>query len=96
MAQEDSAAVKDCVVYLNNDKRSTTTDGRGRFLFNDLPNGTYTLHFTSLEHNYATQKVVIANSNRYVEATLASRTETLQEVMITASEAGFGFTRMRA
>lgn len=95
-SQKDSAVIKDCVVYLNNDKKSTSTDGQGRFLFNDLPNGRYTLHFTSLEFNYSKLEVAISNSDGFVETTLQPREETLQEVVVSDLQSTFGFTRMRS
>src|SRR5687768_14736052 len=36
---EDTTAVKECVIYLNDDKRSAIPDPRGQFVFEDVSNG---------------------------------------------------------
>ncbi|MBT1697430.1 TonB-dependent receptor [Fulvivirgaceae bacterium PWU4] len=95
-AQEDSTAIKECVVYLNDGKSSTMADGRGRFLFEDLPNGSYILHFTSPGFQYHQQPVTIQNNNQHVRVRLASRAETLEEITVTDAAVDFGFTRMRS
>jgi Fe(3+) dicitrate transport protein len=94
--QEDTSAIKGCVVYLNNEKTSTITDGQGKFLFEDLPNGKYELHFTSPEYRYAKTHVEVSNSDEHVRVSLLSRDEILEEVTIRDTQTEFGFTRMRA
>lgn len=96
MSQEDSTAVKGCIIYLNDDTRTAITDARGKFSFDDVPNGTHMLHFTSQEFEYHPMPVEISNENRTLRAYLAPRTTTLAEVMITDAQTTFGFTRMRA
>lgn len=93
---EDTTAVSECVVYLNNDQRAAIADARGRFLFDDLPNGSYELHFISAEFNYKTVYVTITDNDQFVRATLEPRNVLLEEVMITDAQSGFGFTRMRS
>ncbi len=92
----DTTAIKECVIYLNDDKRSTISDARGRFVFEDVSNGTYKLHFISPEFKYQTVEVIITNGDEFVRAVLEPRNEMLDEVMITDVQAGFGFTRMRS
>ena len=94
--REDTTAIKGCVVYLNNEKKSAITDGKGKFLFEDLPNGNYDLHFTSPEYRYTKMPVVIADSDEYVRVTLTSRDEILDEITIRDTQPEFGFTHMRA
>jgi Fe(3+) dicitrate transport protein len=93
---EDTTAIKECVVYLNDEKRSAISDGRGQFLFEDLSNGSYKLHFISPEFKYQTVQVIIENSDAFIRVALEPRNEMLEEVMITDAQSGFGFTRMRS
>ena len=95
-SQEDSTFIKECVIYLNDDKKTAVTDSRGKFSFTDLPNGDYILHFTSLEFEYLQLPVRISNSDQVIRIQLAPRTKTLEEIMITDSQVPFGLTRMRA
>jgi Fe(3+) dicitrate transport protein len=95
-SSEDTSAIKDFVVYLNDGSKLVTTDGRGRFLFSDLPNGKYELHFSSLEFVYVKQEVTILNSNQFVQVYLSPRSETLKEVIVSDQKSDFGFTRMRS
>jgi Fe(3+) dicitrate transport protein len=94
-SQEDSTAVKECVIYLG-DGRSTITDLRGKFQFEDLGNGDYVLHFTSPEFKYHKQQVTISNADHALRISLEPRNETLEEVTITDASVNFGFTRMRS
>src|SRR5687767_8681484 len=91
-AKEDSHAIKDCIVYLNGVEKSSVTDNRGKFLFEDLPNGNYTLHFTSPEFKYHKTEVAISNADETIRIALELRTETLDEVMITDASSNFGLT----
>lgn len=95
-SEEDSVAVNECIVYLNEGSKSAPTDKSGRFIFEDLPNGKYTLHFTVSEFKYSKKEVTISNGDQYVRAYLKPSGETLQEVMITDASPNFGITRMRA
>jgi Fe(3+) dicitrate transport protein len=92
----DSAAVRECVVYLNDDSRSAVSDARGRFVFEDVSNGTYKLHFVSPEFKYQVVDITISNRDQFIRSVLEARSETLDEVVITDAQAGFGFTRMRS
>jgi len=92
----DSSAIKDCVVYLNEGKVTAMTDSKGRFLFQDVPNGSHTLHFTSEDFQYKKVDVNIANNDRHVTVIIPPRTQILEEVTITDEQTSFGFTRMRA
>lgn len=95
-SKENNGAVENCFVYLNDGKRSAISDNRGKFVFDDLPNGSYTLHFTSGEFKYYNTSAAISNRNETIRITLEARTETLGEVLITDASSDFGFTRMRA
>lgn len=93
---EDSLAVKECVVYLNDGKKFSITDNRGKFAFEDLPNGHYILHFTGAEYEYHKDSINISNNDKHIRAFLKSNTKTLNEVLITDASPNFGFTRLRA
>jgi Fe(3+) dicitrate transport protein len=95
-SDEDSVAVSDCIVYLNDGSKSAPTDKGGRFVFDDLPNGKYTLHFTTTGFKYYKEDITISGSDQYTRPYLKPFTETLQEVMITEAASNFGFTRMHA
>lgn len=95
-SQEDSTGIKECVIYLNEGKETAVTDNHGRFIFNDLPNGSYILHFMSTDFGYLQLTVNISNENKVIRVHLAPRTQVLAEVMISDAQAGFGLTRMRA
>lgn len=92
----DSLSIKECIVYLNTDKRSAVTDSGGRFVFEDLPNGVYNLLFTDVDFVYEKVQVEISNSNQYVVIFLTPRDRMLAEVVITDLAPDFGFTRMRS
>ena len=73
-SESDSSTIKDCVVYLNEGKVTAMTDGKGRFLFQDVPNGSHTLHFTSVDFQYSKVEVSVTNSDSYVDIVLHPRT----------------------
>jgi Fe(3+) dicitrate transport protein len=93
---EDSLAITECMVFLNEGVRSAPTDNAGRFIFEDLPNGIYTLHFTGGGFKYSKHEVTISNTDGFVRPYLEPFRETLQEVMITDASPNFGVMRMRA
>lgn len=93
---EDNTFISGSIVYLNNGKQSLITDSRGRFLFEDLPNGKHTLYFKSPEFNYFETTITISNTDQHLRLSLEPRREILNEVIIQDSQTDFGFTRMRA
>jgi Fe(3+) dicitrate transport protein len=95
-SDEDSVAVSECIVYLNDGTASAPVDKTGRFVFEDLSNGVYTLHFTGSGFKYSQQEVTISNGDQYVRVYLTPFRQTLQEVMVTDASENFGITRMRA
>jgi Fe(3+) dicitrate transport protein len=96
LSEEDSSYIKECLVYLNDDRRMATTDNKGRFIFEDVPTGKHVLHFTNPDYKYQTTEVVVTNSDQFIRMYLLGNTETLQEVVISDQQTNFGFTRMRA
>jgi Fe(3+) dicitrate transport protein len=95
-SQEDSVALNECIVYLNDGGKSAPTDKAGRYVFEDLPNGKYTLHFTGTGFKYLKEEVVISDADQHVRSYLKPFSEVLQELTITDASDNFGVTRMRA
>lgn len=95
-SEDDSTAISGCVIYLDNGTQSAITDGRGRFIFNDVPNGDHVMHFTSTEFGYLQRAVSVSDGDQSLRVYLETRTQTLEEIMITDAQTNFGFTRMRA
>ena len=93
---EDSTSVRECVVYLDGGDQTAMTDGRGRFVFEDVAGGDHVLHFTSPEFQYRQVTVNLKDTDKSLRVHLDPRTETLEEVMITDAQTSFGFTRMRS
>ena len=93
---EDTAAVKECIIYLNDDNRSAISNARGSFVFENVSNGSYKLHFITPEFKYETVEVIVSDGDEFVRVALAARNEMLDEVTITDAQLGFGFTRMRS
>ena len=93
---EDSASVRECVVYLDGADQTAMTDARGRFVFEDVASGDHILHFTSPEFRYHQVTVNLKDTDKSLRVHLDPRTETLEEVMITDAQTSFGFTRMRS
>lgn len=96
LSREDSASIRECTIYLNEGKQAAITDGYGRFVFDDVPNGDHMLHFTSAEFEYLAVPVNISNQDAVVGVYLSPRTQTLGEVIVSDATTSFGFTRMRA
>ncbi len=94
-AQADSGAVAGCTVYLNDGKRTVTTDSLGQFTFLNLPNGRYVLQTSHPDLKSAKIVLFIADADQRIGIKLVSRTQTLGEVVVTESQTDFGFTRLR-
>jgi Fe(3+) dicitrate transport protein len=95
-SMEDSTAVRECIIYLNDGKRTAITDVRGNFVFDDLPDGSYLLHTISDAYAYKKTEVIIDGCNQYVRISLEPRNDVLDEVVITDQRTVFGLTRMLA
>ena len=78
-SQEDSTAVKDCIVYLNDGKKSVLTDNHGKFLFEDVASGKHTLHFVSIDFKYYKIEVTVSSNNQHLRITLEPRLEEANE-----------------
>jgi Fe(3+) dicitrate transport protein len=93
-SQEDSTAVAECVVYIDEGKQSTITDQRGKFVFEDVTAGNHMLHFMSPDFKYLKVEMKVTDFDQRVRVKLEGRSETLEEVVVTDTKTNFGFTRM--
>jgi Fe(3+) dicitrate transport protein len=96
ISQDDSTAVKDCYVHLNEGKQTAITDAYGRFIFHDLPSGKYIVHLTEIDFKYKNIEVVLSGESHHLTISLEPRQATLQEIVVTDQRDDFGFTHMRA
>lgn len=94
-ARSDSAAVAGCTVYLSPGNRQSPTDSAGQFSFANLPGGRYTLQTSCPDFKATTLTVLLPGQDQRVVIRVASRTETLTEVVVKDRQSDFGFTRMR-
>lgn len=94
-SRSDSVAVVGCTVYLNDGKRSAVTDSTGQYIFQNLPSGRYILQTTCPDFKAARVETRVSDQDQRVVIKVTSRTETLNEVVVTDQQSDFGFTRMR-
>lgn len=98
LSQQDSSAVKGCVIYLEGrqeGERSTITNEKGGFSFVDLSNGTYTLQLISADFKALKYTFTVEGKDQTLRLLLQGRQERLDEVVIKDKQTDFGFTRMR-
>ncbi|MFN3380499.1 MAG: beta-sandwich domain-containing protein, partial [Runella zeae] len=98
LSQQDSSAVKGCVIYLEGrqeGERSTITNEKGGFSFGDLSNGTYTLQLISADFKALKYTFTVEGKDQTLRLLLQGRQERLDEVVIKDKQTDFGFTRMR-
>jgi Fe(3+) dicitrate transport protein len=96
LSSADSVAVNDCVIYLDNGKINALTDGKGRFVFEDVAEGKHILHFTTVEFEYQKHEFTVTGTNSFVRVKLNPRSKTLDEIVVSDVQTDFGFTRMRS
>lgn len=96
VSKSDSSYVKDCSVYLDNGKMIAITDSHGKFIFADVQNGKYTLHFMSPDFSYHKTEANVTDADAHIRVSLEPRNQVLEEVTVTDVQTGFGFTRMHA
>jgi Fe(3+) dicitrate transport protein len=93
-AQSDSVTVASVQVFLNG-KQKVTTDSSGRFEFASLTPGKYTLHTLSDSHKPLEHQLIMGDADVTIQLWLASRDETLREVLVSEKKTDFGFARLR-
>lgn len=95
LSQESQKPVQNCIVYLNEGAQLVDLNSRGEFVFENLKNGTYTLHFTSESYKYKNLEVQLNGKNESVTIYLETQEQELGEAVITESGVDFGLARMR-
>jgi Fe(3+) dicitrate transport protein len=94
VTQADSLPLAGVQLFLNG-TRQTTTDSSGNFKFSALPTGRYTIQTLADHFKPLRQQVVLSTHDLRITLRLASRDETLEEVMIFEKKTDFGFSRLR-
>ncbi len=95
LSNEDSTAVRECAIYLDEGQKMTTTDSRGNFIFNDVSSGEHLVHVMSDDYAYQVLPVSIDDRNQSIRVFVLPREMVLGEVVVSDSQSEFGFTRMR-
>jgi Fe(3+) dicitrate transport protein len=94
ISSSDSTRLKDCVVYLSDNKSQSATNQKGEFMFQNLKNGTYTVLAIYPNHIQKKQEVTINGADQHVILVLDHAKE-LSEVTVTDKKNDFGFTHLR-
>jgi Fe(3+) dicitrate transport protein len=92
----DTTGVKECTIYLDNEKYTTTTDNKGRFIFSDVRNGKHILHCIALGYQYTKVEITVNNADELVRISMSPQDQTLDEIVVSDVRTDFGFTRMRS
>ncbi|SIN79961.1 Fe(3+) dicitrate transport protein [Algoriphagus halophilus] len=95
-SSENNQAVSSCIVYLNDGSKLVEASSKGEFHFEDLANGSYTVHFTSEFFEYKKIQISIANKDQNLEVFLEPKSMNLAEAVVTESASDFGLSRMNA
>jgi Fe(3+) dicitrate transport protein len=93
---EDSIAVSECTIHLDDGKRAAFADATGNFILENIASGSHVLHLTSSDFEYTQIPFVIDAKNASLSIYLKSNREILTEVMVTDARGDFGMARLRA
>jgi hypothetical protein len=77
-------SVADVSVFLNNTMLGTKTLLNGSFTLNNIPNGRYTIIFSSIGYETATQSILVNKDIQIADVPLSPKVVELNEVIITA------------
>jgi Fe(3+) dicitrate transport protein len=94
LSNTDGTPVANCQVFLNTGLK-VVTDSTGRFEFVALSSGKYTLHTLSDDFKPLNQEIILRDRNVEIQLSLFTRTEDLNEVMVSEKKTDFGFSRLR-
>lgn len=94
--EKDSLPSAECTIYLNNGKQTAISDEKGKFVFEDLANGHYTIQAVSHDHKFSKHSATIDGANKYIVIVIDGYSKHLDEVVVTEKRTDFGFTRMGA
>nr|MBC7613380.1 TonB-dependent receptor [Pseudopedobacter sp.] len=92
---ENGLAAADCLVYLSDGKSKATTNSKGEFLFENLPNGTYNIIVIGANFNQSVVNAIINNHHVYVEMKLNNNPKELEEIIVKEKKLGSGFSHLR-
>lgn len=92
----DSLQIRNCSVYLNDDKSETISNQKGEFLFKNIPAGKYVVLVRSVGYELATAEVAVHNSDVKIGIVLSRKVNELEEVVIKNQKTDFGFSHLRA
>lgn len=95
-SRADSTAIGECYVQLRNTKHITTTDVNGKFIFNNVSPGKYSIIFTEISFTTHSIEIEIGNEDLDLTISLIPKIQVLQEIEVTDKRNDFGFTRMNA
>ncbi|WP_342084280.1 TonB-dependent receptor domain-containing protein [Dyadobacter sp. OTU695] len=93
-SKSDTAAIKGCVIFLN-ENLTTVTDDQGRFVFPSVPNGNYTLQTTMSGYRIEKKQFNARGKDLHFDLYLTSSEQNLDELTVTEKAADFGFSRLR-
>lgn len=92
----DSLGIKNCSIYLNDNKSATTSNQKGEFVFKNVPNGSYTVLVSCIGYSDATASLTIHNADMTVHLFIHRKVKELAEVVIQNKKNDFGFSHLRA
>lgn len=92
----DSTALKDCEIYLNDNKSKTFSNSNGEFEFKALKSGTYILLAVYPGHFPKEETITVDSLTKPITLVLGFQTKLLDEVVITEKKTDFGFGHLRA
>lgn len=96
ISSQDSSLLKNCEVYLNDNKSRVLTNAGGEFEFKDLKSGTYRLFAIHPDFSPKEETVILDSANQLIILTLNLMVKQLEEVIITEKKTDFGFGHLRS
>lgn len=94
LSRSDSTAIKECTVFLN-DRMSTLTDQDGKFAFESVPNGSYTLQTALSGYRLEKKHFNAQGKDLHFDLYLISSDQNLDELTVKEKATDFGFSRLR-
>lgn len=93
-SKTDSSYIKGCTVFLN-EKWNTVTDESGKFYFEAVPKGSYTLQTEIPGYRVHKKNFSATGKELYFELYLTSSDQNLDELTVTEKAADFGLSHLR-
>jgi Fe(3+) dicitrate transport protein len=95
-ATSEKLAINSFTATLGNFKASNITNQNGEFVFENVPNGEYTLTITALGFTTYTSYIKVNNADVKTSIILNDQSTQLKEVEIKDKKTDFGFTHLKA